>query len=198
MGEVLISRDTFGTTVAEVDLDDTTMTVPELVDHARTLGAGLVWAHGGSPEASGFVRRSGYARLHAEAPVAGDPLPLVDNDVFGPLLARSFLGMWGHKWVDPAQPPPTDGSVVLCLEEGGAPIGLCRVWPGARLVDQPGVVPERRGPERTLRLLGGACALLGPGPVDVDTWGEDRETLAACATLGFTVTDQQTGWELCL
>jgi hypothetical protein len=86
--------------------------------------------------------------------------------------------------------------VVLGLWEDVVPIGLCRVWPAERLVDQPGVVAERRGIEPSLRLLGAACALLGPGPVDVDSWGEHAETLEACARLGFAVTDQRRGWEL--
>jgi hypothetical protein len=85
---------------------------------------------------------------------------------------------------------------VLCLLEDDVPVGLCRVWPDQRLVDQPGVVPERRQVARTLRLLGAACALLGPGPVDVDSWGETPDVLAACAVLGFVVTEQRCGWEL--
>src|SRR5207342_356006 len=115
---------------------------------------------------------------------------------YGPLLARAYHGLWGHKWVDPTRSLPTDGSIVLGLSENGVPIGLCRVWPAERLVDQPGVVAERRGIEPSLRLLGAACALLGPGPVDVDSRGETAETLEACARLGFAVTDQRRGWEL--
>lgn len=196
MGEVLIGRDTTGTTVAEVDLEDTTLTVTQILDEARRHRAGLVWAHGGRPEEAGFVRRSGYVRLHADDAVAGDPLPPVAPEAYGELLARAYVGMWGHKWVDPAQRLPTDGSVVLCLEEDDAPVGLCRVWPRDRLIDQPGVVPECRSPERAVRLLGAACALLGPGAADVDTWGEEPATLSAYATLGFAVTDRQAGWEL--
>jgi len=196
MGEVLIGRDTVGTTVAEVDLDETSLTVAQVVAEARKHGAEMIWAHGGPPDAPGFTPMPGYARLHADDPVAGDPLPPVEPAAYGELLARAYVGLWGHKWVDPATRLPTDGSTVLCLREGDVPVGLCRVWPGDRLVDQPGVVPERRGSEATLRLLAAACALLGPGPDDVDTWGEDPETLAACAALGFAVTEQQSGWEL--
>lgn len=196
MDDVLICRNTEGETVAEVDLDETTLTLAEIVGHARSVGADLVWAHGRRPAMEGFVQRPGYAHLHARATVAGEGLPPVHADAYGPLLARAYAGQWGHKWVDPAQSLPTDGSVVLCLHEDQTPIGLCRVWPDQRLVDQPGVVPERRGPEHTLRLLGAACALLGPGPVDVDSWGEPADTLQACADLGFAVTEQQQGWEL--
>jgi hypothetical protein len=196
MGELLMGRDTEGRVVAEVDLDATALTVPEILDQARTRGAEVVWAHGGNPERHGFVRRPGYARLHAEHPTAGEPLPAIEAAVYGPLLARAYLRQWGHKWVDPDRPLPTDGSVVLCLSEDGEPVGLCRVWADERLVDQPGVVPERRAAERSLRLLGAACALLGPGPVTVDSWGEAPEVLDACARLGFAVTEQQRGWEL--
>ena len=117
-------------------------------------------------------------------------------DAYGPLLAKAYLGQWGHKWVDPDRALPTDGSVVLCLHVDRVPIGLCRVWPEERLVDQPGVVPERRGPQASLRLLGAACALLGAGAVTVDSWGEAPEVLRACARLGVEVTEQQPGWEL--
>ena len=196
MDEVLICRNTEGETVAEVDLDDTTLTLPEIVGQARDRGADLVWAHGGNPGMDGFVRRPGYAHLHAERPESQERLPLVEAELYGRLLARAYAGQWGHKWVDPTQSLPADGSVVLCLHEDGLPIGLCRVWPDHRLVDQPGVVPERREAKHTLRLLGAACALLGPGPVDVDSWGESAPILEACGQLGFVVTQQQPGWEL--
>jgi hypothetical protein len=196
MSDVSICRSTGGETVAEVDLDDTSLTVPEIVRLARHEGADLVWAHGGDPHAEGFLPKPGYAHLHAQEPVSAGRLPPVEPDVYGPLLARAYAGQWGHKWVDPARPLPGDGSVVLCLSEDGVPIGLCRVWPDQRLVDQPGVVPERRGTTRTLRLLGAACALLGPGPVDVDSWGESSQVLEACGRLGFAVTEQRRGWEL--
>jgi len=196
MSQVGICRSTDGTTVAEVDLDDTTMTVAEIVGEARARGAALVWTHGGDPSGSGMVPMPGYAHLRARDAMPGRPLPPVDADAFGPLLARAYLGLWGHKWVDPTRRPPTDDSVVLCLQEGAEPIGLCRVWPRERLVDQPGVVPEHREPRRNLRLLEAACALLGPGVVDVDTWGESPEVLEAFASLGFAVTEQQPGWEL--
>ena len=196
MDDVLIGTATDGRRVAEVDLDATAMTVAEIVDHAREQGAALVWAHGGDPQPAGFVPMPGYAHLHAERPVAGEQVATMRDDAYGPLLARAYLGQWGHKWVDPTQRLPTDGSIVLCLEENGVPVGLCRVWTEERLVDQPGIVPERRGPEPAVRLVGAACALLGAGPVDLDTWGESPATLAAWAAIGFTVTQQLPGWEL--
>lgn len=196
MDEVQICRNTEGETVAEVDLDETGLTLTEIIGQARDRGADLVWAHGGDPGADGFVPQPGYAHLHAEDPLPGEPLPTVEPELYGALLGEAFAGMWGHKWVDRDQSLPTDGSVVLCLTEDGEAIGLCRVWPDLRLVDQPGVVPARREAAHTLRLLGAACALLGPGPVDVNTWGESAQTLDACRRLGFVVTEQLPGWEL--
>jgi hypothetical protein len=196
MADLLICRNTEGRTVAEVDLDETILPVEEIVDRALQEGAELVWAHGGSPTIEGFVAMPGYVHLHAEQPVPGERLPSVATDVYGPLLAQAFLGQWGHKWVDPTQPLPTDGSTVLGLYENDTPIGLCRVWPEERLIDHPGVIPERRATQHILRLLGAACALLGPGPVDVDSWGQSPEVLQASRPLGFRVTDQKQGWEL--
>jgi hypothetical protein len=196
MSEVLVWRNTEGDLVAEVDLNETTLTVTEILDQAREHRADLVWAYGGSPAADGFVPRPGYTRLRSESPVAGEPLPRMNATDYGPVLARAYLGQWGHRWVDSGQPLPADGSVVLCLHEGDAPIGICRVWPDQRLVDQPGVVPERRGVEPCVRLLRAACELLGSGPVEVDTWGESPEVLRAYAALGFAVVEELQGWEL--
>ncbi len=196
MDDVLICRNTDGETVAEVDLGETPLTLTQIIDQARGLGAALLWAHDGIPGLDGFVSKPGYAHLHAEHPTSGDPLPQVEPDLYASLLREAYAGMWGHKWVARPQSLPTDGSVVLCLHEDGVPIGLCRVRPDLRLVDQPGVVPERREARHSLRLLGAACALLGPGPVDVDTWGESPKTLEAYGRMGFVVTERLRGWEL--
>jgi hypothetical protein len=201
MEDLVLCRDTLGRVVAEVDLDTTTMTVAEIVRHARAREAEVVWAHGGDP-GDGFVPMRGYAHLHADRAAPGEPLREVRPDEYGAVLRQAYLGLWGHKWVERTKSLPTDGSIVLCLEEDGpdddTAVGLCRVWPDERLVDQPGVVPERRSPDRSLRLLGAACAVLGAGPVDVDSWGESREVLRASAALGFAVTEETAGWELAL
>ncbi len=196
MNDLLICRSSKGETVAEVDLGETRLTATQIVDQARGLGAELLWAHGSMPGLDGFVSKPGYAHLYAEQPTSGDPLPLVEPDLYASLLGEAFAGMWGHKWVDRAQSLPTDGSVVLCLSEDDVPIGLCRVWPDQRVVDQPGVVAKRREARHSLRLLGAACALLGPGPVDVDTWGESPQILQVYGQLGFVVTERLLGWEL--
>ncbi len=173
MNDLLICRNSEGGTVAEVDLGETRLTPSQIIDRARGLGAELLWAHGSIPGLDGFVSKPGYAHLHAEQPMSGDPLPRIAPEVYAVLLGEAYAGMWGHKWVDRAQSLPTDGSVVLCLSEDDVPIGLCRVWPDQRLADQPGVVLERREARHSLRLLGAACAVPVPVPW---TWtrGESR------------------------
>jgi hypothetical protein len=200
MDAIVMGTATDGTPVAEVEAEDASLDVAELVAEARRRGAGLVWVHGGDLSAHGFVRSHGYVRLHSDAvtgsAAGGETLPSVEADACGPLLAEAYRGLWGHKRVDPSRGPPTDGSVVIGLREGEEWVGLCRFWPGDRLVDGPGVVPQRRTPDRRARLLAAACARLGEGPVDVDTWGEDPATLVAYARLGFFVAEELPGWEL--
>lgn len=73
------------------------------------------------------------------------------------------------------------------------------MWPQARLADQPGVVPAHRGTGPAVALLAAACSAMGPGPVDVDTWGESPEILHAYSEhLGFEVVERRPGWELAL
>lgn len=191
-----MGRATDGTPVAEVEHENGSFDVAGLVAEARRRGARLLWVHGGDLSAHGFRPVHGYVRLHADRVTGGESLPPVEADAYGPLLAEAYRGLWGHKHVDPARGLPTDGSVVIRLSEGGEHVGLCRYWPDERVVDQPGVIPGRRTPERKARLLAAACSDLGEGPVDVDTWGEDPESLAAYLALGFVVTHRDTAWEL--
>jgi hypothetical protein len=198
MEGVLICRNADGETVAEVDLDETDLTLPEILDAARAADAALVWAyahHRPSPE---FTETSGYTLLRAETLAhTHDPLPQIDPQLYGPLLAEAYRGQWGHKWVEQPQPMPVDGSVVLCLTEADNPVGLCRVWPETRRADAPGLVPSYRTVDRNVRLLRGAGAVLGPGPWEVECWGEAPDTIRAYQEhLGFTITHRRAGWEL--
>ena len=140
---VSICRNADGETVAEVDLDETDLTVPEILEAARAADVALVWAyarHRPSPE---FTETSGYKLLRAETLAhTHDPLPQIDRQLYGPLLAEAYRGQWGHKWVEQPQHTPVDGSVVLCLSEADNPVGLCRVWPETRRADAPGLVPS--------------------------------------------------------
>jgi hypothetical protein len=63
-------------------------------------------------------------------------------------------------------------------------------------VDGPGLVPRARVPENYARLLLGACAALGPGHVDLDSWGDDVDVISAYVGLGFRIVEQTGGWEL--
>ena len=52
------------------------------------------------------------------------------------------------------------------------------------------VVPHHPGP--------GPGLLLGPGPADLDSWGDSEEVLEAYEDLGFDVVERVQGWELVL
>jgi hypothetical protein len=91
---------------------------------------------------------------------------------------------------------PAEGAVVLGLHEEGDPIGLCTVFPRERLIDGPGVVPGARDPAVYARLLLGACAELGPGTADLDSWGDQPAVIASYEELGFAVVERVGGWQL--
>jgi hypothetical protein len=198
MEQVVICRSAEGETVAEVDLDETSLSVSDVLDAARAADAALVWAYSENRPAPDFTESSGYTLLRTEG-VAGThvPLPRVDADVYPPLLAEAFRGQWGHKWVEQPQGLPRDGSIVLALTGEVGTVGLCRVWPESRRADAPGLVRSHRSPGRSVRLLHGVGTLLGPGGWEVECWGEDPETLRAYQDhLGLRVAHQRRGWEL--
>jgi hypothetical protein len=91
-----------------------------------------------------------------------------------------------------AEPP--EGAVVV-----GVPVvGLCPVFPAERLIDGPKILPEGRSPDAYASLLVSACAVLGAGPADLDSWGDAEETIEAYEDLGFDVVERVQGWELAL
>jgi hypothetical protein len=160
---------------------------------ARAEGAELLWVHTNDDlSAHGFRRAGAYVRMHAdEVPLrAREPSYLEERD-YAEVLARAYSGLWGHKHVSPLAEPP-DGAVVV-----GVPVvGLCRVFPADRLIDGPGVLPEGRDPDAYASLLVAACAVLGAGPADLDSWGDSDETIEAYEDLGFDVVERVQGWEL--
>jgi hypothetical protein len=83
---------------------------------------------------------------------------------------------------------------VLGLYEAGRPAGLCTVFPRERLVDGPGVLTGEREPARYVRLLLGACAELGAGSIDLDSWGDKPTVIAEYDALGFDVVERVDGW----
>ena len=163
------------------------------VDAARAEGAELVWVHSNDDlSASGFRRAGAYVRMHAdEVPVRKREPSFIEERDYAEVLARAYSGLWGHKHVSPLAMPPEDAVVV------GVPVvGLCRVFPAERLIDGPGVLPEGREPDAYASLLVSACTLLGPGPADLDSWGDAEETIEAYEDLGFDVVERVQGWEL--
>ena len=162
-------------------------------DAARAEGAQLLWVHTNDDlSARGFIRAGAYVRMHAaEVPVRSREPSFIEERDYAEVLARAYSGLWGHKHVSPLAEPP-DGAVVV-----GVPVvGLCTVFPGARLIDGPGVLPEAREPDAYASLLISACAVLGPGPADLDSWGDNEETIEAYEDLGFDVVERVQGWQL--
>ena len=163
-------------------------------DAARADDAELLWVHSNedlSPH--GFRRAGAYLRMHAEqVPVrARAEPPLLEERDYAEVLARAYAGLWGHKHVSPLAAPP-EGTVVVGVPVGG----LCRVWTSERLIDGPGVLPEGRSPDAYASLLVAACAVLGPGPADLDSWGDADDVIEAYEDLGFDVVERVQGWEL--
>ena len=166
---------------------------PGLVEEARAVGAELVWVHTNDDlSVHGFTRAGAYVRMHADdVPVrAGREAPMLEERDYAEVLAQSYRGLWGHKYASPLATPPEDAVVV------GVPVvGICRVWPADRLIDGPGVLPDGRSPDAYASLLLSACAVLGPGPADLDSWGDADDVLEAYEDLGFDVVERVQGWE---
>ena len=162
---------------------------------ARERDAELLWLHGNADlTAEGFERFPGFVRLRAGSPPHGEMVPRLAPELFAATQDAAFRGLWGHKLVSPdAEPPPT--SVVLGLYGGSDPIGICTIFPSERLIDGPGVVSSARKPAVYVRLLLGACAELGAGPVDLESWGDDPAVIAAYEELGFDVVEREIGWQ---
>ena len=166
---------------------------PSDAEEARASGAELVWVHTNDDlSAHGFRRAGVYVRMHAdEVPVRQREPSFLEERDYAEVLARAYAGLWGHKHVSPLAQPPDDAVVI------GVPVvGLCRVFPAERLIDGPGVLPEGRDPDAYASLLVSACAFLGAGPADLDSWGDATETIEAYEDLGFDVVERVQGWEL--
>jgi hypothetical protein len=166
------------------------------IGRARERGAELLWLHTDADlSAYGFESFPGYVRLRADRLPLGAALPRLAPKEFAATQDGAFRGLWGHKLVaSDAEPPP--GAVVLGLYDEDDPIGLCTVVPRERLIDGPGVVPGARDPVAYARLLLGACAELGAGTADLDSWGDEPAVIASYEELGFAVVERVGGWQL--
>jgi hypothetical protein len=186
-----------GLPVAETVWEDSA-DIWDLRARAGRAGARLLWVHGGDLARFGLARRPGYTKLTTALAEPGrrlavDPLPVVSDAATAfRVLERCFAGQWGHHLAEPEH-LTFGGGQTLQLAEAGAILGLCRV--SARTVDDLGLIPEARDPARYRRMLAGACAFLGPGPVTVQSWGQPPAVIAAWESLGFTVVESDAGWE---
>ena len=182
-----------GRRVLEANLGDESPAV--WVERARERKVELLWLHTNRDlSGDGFERCPGYVRLRAESPPRGEPLPRLQPEHFAATQDAAFRGLWGHKLVATDAAPPA-GAVVLGLYEREEPVGLCTIFPSDRLVDGPGLRRDARRPEAYTRLLLAACAELGPGSIDLDSWGDDPAVIAAYEDLGFAVVERNGGWQ---
>jgi hypothetical protein len=62
-------------------------------------------------------------------------------------------------------------------------------------VDGPGVLPNSRGAAVYTRLLLGACADLGAGRVELDSWGDRSTVIDTYRQLGFEIVENTAGWQ---
>ena len=195
--EFLEAVSSVGQRVLEADLDG--RDVAEWISRAREVDAELLWLHTNADLSSyGFERFPGYVRMRTEAPPGGEPLPRLKPELYAATLDGAYRGLWGHKLVPDDAEPPAE-AVILALEDGhDAPVGLCRVFPADRLVDGPGVLPQARTVAAYMRLLLGACACLGPGPVDLESWGDQAAVIDAYREAGFEIVESTAGWQLAL
>jgi hypothetical protein len=183
-----------GAKVAETDLGDAAP--DDLATEARTRGAELLWVHTNVDLTPfGFRRFPGYARLRAESPADGEPVAALADAHYAQMMDVAYRGLWGHKQVTPAASPP-DGATVIGLVQDDKPVGVCTIFVSERLVDGPGLIAGARVASNYTRLLSGACAVLGPGAIDLDSWGDPDEVLDSYGLLGFALVERSQGWEM--
>ncbi len=193
MSELLVRAAADGRLVGMVDLR-VGGSAEDAIAEAEARGAVELWAYGHELAAHGFEGADGYVRLRAEVLPAGAPLDETGElDRIVALLERCYVGLWGHWRPDPDAVARSVGRTDLHHLVLGDD-GLCRVDMADRAIDAPGVAPEARSPERYAQLVLGACALLGPGPATIESWGDPSATIAAYEALGFRVEDRLQGW----
>jgi len=182
-----------GQRVLEAELGDEA--VGDWIGRAREAGAELLWLHTNVDLAAhGFKRFPGYVRMRTERPPRGEPLLRLKPEHYARTLEGAYRGLWGHKFISP-DAEPSSGAVVLGLYERQEPIGLCTVFTAERLVDGPGVLPSSRDAAAYTRLLLGACADLGTGRIELDSWGDCPTVIDAYREVGFEVVERTGGWQ---
>lgn len=144
---------------------------------------------------AGFERRLGYRRFTASHALAAKPLPVLDAAAVREVWPRSFIGQWGHHQIEPADFEAFADSVFVGLRRGGSWAGICRVEPDHRHIDGPGFAGWPGNGDAVKQLVAGASALLRPGLVTLETWGDQAEPYLE---LGFEIAAECPGWELAL
>jgi hypothetical protein len=184
-----------GRRVLEAELGDEE--VAEWIGRARAVGVQLLWLHTNTDlTARGFERFPGYVRMRTETPPRGEALSRLEPELYARTLDGSYRGLWGHKLVPDDWEPQPEWVVLALHDEREEPVGVCTVCPAERLVDGPGVLPHARAATAYVRLLVGACTELGPGPVDLDSWGDSPAVVDAYQEVGFEIVERTAGWQL--
>lgn len=204
-GRLIFARTPAGEPVAECELDAADVgLLPALAQEAAASGCTFLWVHSDADlSPAGFTARPGYHRYTRDgapdaelaAELAADPeagaLPLLDLAAVLDLLPRAFAGRWGHHEFD-ADWARSPQARYVGLGQPGAWTGLCRFEPESRQIDGPGFVADGWSPDEARRLVRGALARIGPGPVTLETWGDPPDTYL---DLGFEVAEASGGWE---
>jgi hypothetical protein len=182
------TADQFG--VRQLAADDTGL-LAGLTEQAASRGCVRLWVHSTADLSSaGFEPRQGYRRFTAASIEPGDRLPLLDTAAVLELLPRAFLGQWGHHQFDAGWAASAEARYVG-LGAPGQWAGLCRFEPERRHIDGPGFVTGAGDVAQAQRLVAGAAAHLGPGPVTLETWGDPA---GAYLQLGFNIAEECGGW----
>ncbi len=195
-GRLVFARTPAGEPLAECELDAADVGLLDaLAREAVAHGSVVFWVHCPADlRGAGFTPRQGYRRLVAAVLPPADPLPVLDTATVLDLLPRAYIGQWGHHQFDAAWASSPEARYVG-LGRPGRWSGLCRVEPQARHVDGPGFPGGPGSPDAVRRLVLGAAAHLGAGPVTVETWGEPADVYLS---LGFAIAEECGGWERAL
>lgn len=193
MDKLLFGVSAAGDPVAECVLGPAELELlPELAEAAVRGGAARLWVHSAEDlREDGFTACEGFRSFMIADCPAGDPLPLLDPSAVRDLLPKAYIGQWGHKQITDEFLAATQ-LTYIGLGGPGEWTALCGVDTSQRHIDGPGFLGASRTDAAVERIVLGACALVGDGPVTVRTWGEPAAPYLA---LGFSITEEDPGWE---